>query len=510
MIRKNSLKYQFKKQLIISIGLLIIIFSFMLDRMFFSGIGASMHRSMLSMASHYALQVESNPDFQLPHDGEYSVFVGRKTIPKQIEAMFDVDLMKDYSFAVNDGGNLIKMFKPDHLSFLVIHPLKNSTEKLYLFYNEHFKTNTPPLLHSGKVFLPPPWGQRRFPTPWDKQGFPPPPSEPDFPLSWDKQGFPPLLSEPGFPLSWDKPKVGMPEKISLINVPTSIAFILLLAMLLVYWVIRRLISTVLTPLNELAVMAKKLDGNSPELSFKIMKNNTEIGAVAKILHQTMLRVQQYHQREKQFLQNASHELRTPIAVVSSALDIIELRASQGNVNILDQHANIRRANKNMAELTAALLLLSRKQSNNVYLQKVNLKQLSATLIEEHKYLLKGKNVGVELINIDSSEFELPIALCRIVLSNLIRNAFEHTLAGTVCVQVSNLSVLITNTSTGLSTDSQRFSANKVDDRQGFGIGLDIVRKIVKQQKWQLNLSSDLQNGNKVIICFDKSALTENS
>jgi len=223
------------------------------------------------------------------------------------------------------------------------------------------------------------------------------------------------------------------------------------------------------------------------------------------LHQSMSRIQQYHHREKQFLQNASHELRTPIAVVSSALDIIKLRTSQGKTNILDQHENIERANKNMAELTGALLLLSRKNSNAAYLEKVNLRELLSTLVKEHQYLLTGKNVGVELIHVDDEEYSLPLALCRIVLSNLIRNAFEHTSAGTVCVHVSKLTVLITNTSTGLTDDFQTTSEQSGNNRQGFGIGLDIVRKIVAQQAWHLNLSSSLQSGSKVVICFAKSS-----
>jgi len=457
MNSKNSLKYQFKKQLAISIALLIIIFAFMLVQIFSAGIGSSMHRSMLSMAKHYAQQIESNNDFQLPHDDEYSVFVGKGTLPEKVTTMFEIDLLEDYSFSVNDGGGLFKAFHPKIVSFLVVQPLQNSSDKLYLFYNN----------------------QREMP--------------------------PPALFNPRSPLPEGIPSPPRPDRRPLLNVPNSIAFFTLLAILLMYWIIRRLIRTVLTPLNELALMAKNLDENNPEQSFPVMENKTEIGEVAKTLHQSMSRIQQYHHREKQFLQNASHELRTPIAVVSSALDIIKLRTSQGKTNILDQHENIERANKNMAELTGALLLLSRKNSNAAYLEKVNLRELLSTLVKEHQYLLTGKNVGVELIHVDDEEYSLPLALCRIVLSNLIRNAFEHTSAGTVCVHVSKLTVLITNTSTGLTDDFQTTSEQSGNNRQGFGIGLDIVRKIVAQQAWHLNLSSSLQSGSKVVICFAKSS-----
>lgn len=439
MSNKNSLKHQFKKQLALSIGLLVIIFSFLLYKLFFIGIGTTMHRTMVAMASHYAKQVELNPGYQLPNGGDYSAYIGKANVPDEVRKLFDLDEMKAFDFKVNDGNQIIKFSHPEKIYFLLAHPIANTKDKLYLLYNEVAK----------------------------RRAIPPP-----------KHG--PML-----------------------NVPISIAIIILMAISLVYWVAHSLIRKVLNPINELAVMAKSLDENSPELSFEVMNDKTEIGVVANALHQTMGRIHQYHQREKQFLQNASHELRTPIAVVLSALDIIDLRVAQGNNNILDQHTNIRRANKNMAELTEALLLLSRKSNIQANVEVVNLGQLLVDIVDAHSYLLKGKSVDVELIVDESSLHDLPLALCRIVLSNLIRNAFEHTLSGTVCIQQNELSLVITNTSSGLTNDYQKVTERDLYQGQGFGIGLDIVKKIADQQKWQLQFSSSHSNGSQVKISFEQ-------
>ncbi|WP_426369383.1 histidine kinase dimerization/phospho-acceptor domain-containing protein [Pseudocolwellia sp. HL-MZ7] len=469
MKNKNSLQYQFKKQLALSIGLLVIVFSFLLYQIFLISIGSTMHRTMMSMAGHYAKQVERDANFVLPNDDTYSVYLGKENIPEDIATLFDFDTMKDYGFSVNDGGKVIKTSKADKVVFIVKHPIRNNSQRLYLLYDDSPKRRGPP----HKAGFAPPHGSDLPPPPRLErpEGAPP--------------HFGPELPKPG----------------PFLNVPISIVFVTLLAILLVYGVARRLIKTVLEPLSELTVMAKSLDENNPELSFEVVNNKTEIGEVAKTLHQTMDRIHQYHQREKQFLQNASHELRTPIAVVSSSLDIIDLRTSQGNTNIFDQHTNIRRANKNMAELTNALLLLSRKDGTNMGLDAVNLKQLSTIITDEHSYLLKGKNVNFKIRGDDDSSHELPKALCRIALSNLIRNAFEHTSAGIVNVEISGLSVLITNSSSGL-TDGYN-NAGDEQTCQGFGIGLDIVRKIVEQQGWQLALSSDKHKGSQVIISFEE-------
>lgn len=498
MSNKNSLKYQFNKQLVISIGLLVIIFSFLLDRIFSAGIDASMHRAMFSMANHYAKQVESNPDFVLPKMGEYSVVVGKQNLPRRIQALFPIETLDDYSFSVNSDANLIKMFKPERLSFLVVYPLKNNSKRLYLFYNNLPKKSMLPKRLDAQMPLHPPRKERLLAPPHpDGRAFPPPLRE--------RNGAPPgNVSGYDFEReNIEKRREARPQKRPELNVPISIAFIILLAILLIFGVIQRLINSVLKPLNELAIMAKSVDEKNPDLSFEIMKNKTEIGEVAKTLNQTMNRIHQYHQREKQFLQNASHELRTPIAVVGSALDIIDLRTSQGKTNIADQHMNIRRANKNMAELTEALLFLNRKSSRDVSCNALNLQQLSATLINEHKYLINGKDVQVELVDTECIDYQLPTALCRIVLSNLIRNAFEHTRAGIVKVEVSELTVVITNSNSG-ATKKVNISSGQGDTHShGFGIGLDIVGKIVEQQDWQFELSSDPQKGSKVVVCFDK-------
>jgi signal transduction histidine kinase len=437
---KTSLQYQFKKQLAFSIGLLVIVFFFLLYKLFFIGIGTTMHRNMISMASHYAKQVELNADYQLPSADEYSVYLGQDNMPSEIKMLFDVDELADFELAVNDGDQLTKLFRPEKVYFLLAYPIAYSNNKLYLLYHDVRRQNTTAPTTQGPI----------------------------------------------------------------LNIPISIALITLFAISLVYWVARGLINKVLNPLNELAVMAKSLDENKPELSFAVMEDSTEIGVVANTLHQTMGRIHQYHQREKQFLQNASHELRTPIAVVSSALDIIDLRTAQGNPKIIDQHINIRRANKNMAEVTEALLLLSRKNVAQTNRQIVDLEQLVATIIDEHRYLLKGKNIDVEYIVDECSSYELPLSLCRITLSNLIRNAFEHTLSGIVGVQLNKRTIAISNTGAGLTHDSQMIAERGISQGQGFGIGLDIVKKIVEQQRWTLQFLSNVNNDSQVVICFEQT------
>lgn len=431
---------------------------------------------MTSLAEHYGAQVVLDENFPLPKTGNYRAYVGIDNIPEETLELFRDELivnkgrgLKDHKMLINDGGDSPRSLfsPPKNVNFLIAQPLQNSKEKLYLIFND----------------------------------------------SPHKQIGP--AKNPGL----------------LLDVPRSILLITLLAIVLIYWVARRLINRVIKPLNELSAMANSLDESQPELSFDIMNDKTEIGQVATTLHQTMGRIHQYHQREKQFLQNTSHELRTPIAIVASALDIIDLRTAQQKPNMADQHQNIRRANKDMAQITEALLLLSRKNSDQISPEKVDMKQLILSTIEEHRYLLETKkdllkkqtaNEGENksesdneiTVEFDTNEYEsahylLPKSLCQIILNNLIRNAFEHTSKGTIRINLNKNCLTITNSSSStnniansnLTQSSQQESSRGLCNGQGFGIGLDIVRQIAEQQGWLFEISADNENENKVVIAF---------
>ncbi|MCL1127720.1 sensor histidine kinase [Shewanella surugensis] len=448
---KLSLRYQFKKQLLISLGILVLVFSLLLYKLFFIGIHSTTHRAMLSMAQYYAEQLNINTHYDIPTGGAFSGYLGKKALPDSITQLIGDKRLDDYELAIFDNAQTLTFKRPENIYFVLRFPIEAIAKPLYLVYHE----NPIHAIH---------------------------PSQRPAPLS----------------------------------VPRSIAIITLIAISIVYLIAKQLITQVLNPLNQLTHMTECLDESNPERRFTIMEDKSEIGVVANTLYQTMQRMHQYHQREKQFLQHASHELRTPIAVVRSALDIITLRSSLGRQDIDDQHINIRRANQIMTETTEAILFLNRNETATQYAISVDLKQMINTIIADHSYLLTKKSLDVEVI-FDSDNpvcYPLPESLCRITLSNLIRNAFEHTLSGSVSIYLKDKMISITNTDTHLHSSLNSNpdlplnhnvpmqTGQYTAQHQGFGMGLDIVDQIVKQQGWQLSSTSHPIIGNQVVLSFN--------
>ncbi len=202
---------------------------------------------------------------------------------------------------------------------------------------------------------------------------------------------------------------------------------------------------------------------------------TELNTLAAIINTSLSSVQQTLAREQQFLSHASHELRTPIAVIRANSELLgKLQEKQGTTEKQSAVlARIERAAKTMTNLTETLLWLSRDDTNLPASAKVNLAQIIEQLIGELDYLLKNKPIQLEVQTEPDSvnAAEIP---CRIVLANLIRNAFQHTSAGKVSIHQVKGSVIISNSNAGKTLDSAE---------QGFGLGLQLSKKLAERYGW---------------------------
>ncbi|MEM6999498.1 MAG: HAMP domain-containing sensor histidine kinase [Pseudomonadota bacterium] len=199
----------------------------------------------------------------------------------------------------------------------------------------------------------------------------------------------------------------------------------------------------------------------------------EVGMQLKDAFDTISRALE---RETEFVRNASHELRTPISIIRSNLDVLSIQAN-GNS---EPHARIQRATSKMQELVDALLWLSREDPKLMAREPVDVGATLQQTIEDHDALMRGKNLVVQ-DNRRSSVVELPPAALAIVLSNLIRNAFDHASTGSIRVQVNDDSVSI---------------ENQVDEVDGYtpvdGLGITLVRKIADRLGWRCSFQNGTQ------------------
>ena len=203
-------------------------------------------------------------------------------------------------------------------------------------------------------------------------------------------------------------------------------------------------------------------------------------------------------REKHFLTSLSHELRTPIAIISAALTLLN---SSKNINAKDKSKLIKlnNAHLKMKQLTQTLLQLWRsEQRPNVASAKVNgqyqiankvflLDELIEQAVTSCQQQFSRKNIQFVIEMDEHIRFYGQYELADILIHNLLRNACQYTADGKIKLVLKNKSLLVEN-----SIADNAISAINDDTTElnyGYGLGLFLAEKICQQCHWSLELSS---------------------
>ena len=262
---------------------------------------------------------------------------------------------------------------------------------------------------------------------------------------------------------------------------------ILATLLLMLLVAYQLSKNIIEPLNSLADFAKQNENKAIEIPDTLANRVDEVGDVARALNLSLHNIRKHQNREKQFLQNASHELRSPLATIGSALHVINLRQSKG-VNFESQLLQIKRCYQQMTQLTQALLWLS-KEEKSQQKSEFNVSELIEYHLTQLDHLISNKAIEV-VYKRDNILIEEARALMDVVVSNLIRNAFENSTGGKIILHHTDHCISISNP---IYQQSSSHTQN-----QGFGLGLLLVNKVAQKQNWQLNIhESDQQMDVKV-------------
>lgn len=234
--------------------------------------------------------------------------------------------------------------------------------------------------------------------------------------------------------------------------------------------------------------AERADEAIPDLRY------SEFDTLAKRLQSAFQQMREGVQREKLFLRHASHELRTPIAILASNVELMDRLTNRPDRSAAEQAAFQRqyRALEDVQLLIETLLWVNRQSEQAPQHKPVNLQGELEAIVSNYRYLLEGKAVTLVSTG-DQSVVTAPVAAVRIVLSNLVRNAFQHTLEGEVTIELAACQVTITNAGAASHT------AN-AEQPDGFGLGLDLVDLLCQRFAWSCD-SSDLAGGRRTVVRF---------
>lgn len=214
----------------------------------------------------------------------------------------------------------------------------------------------------------------------------------------------------------------------------------------------------------------------------------EVGMLAGTIEKTLERISAFVARERYFTDSASHELRTPITVITGALELLEESdLSAADVILVDR---VRRATLDMKTTVEMFLCLARETDDGLYDEQFLVMPLVSRAIDQQRHLLRGKSVDVDLDELAQPSVCGHPQAFSIAVSNLVRNAFEHTLdgQGPITILVKEHELLVTNQVSG-DADG-RHTPTEASSSRGYGLGLGIVQRLCERNGWSFSLHVD--------------------
>jgi signal transduction histidine kinase len=213
----------------------------------------------------------------------------------------------------------------------------------------------------------------------------------------------------------------------------------------------------------------------------------EVGVLAATIEKTLERISAFVARERYFTSSASHELRTPITVITGALELLEQsELSHSDAKALDR---VRRATLDMKTTIEMFLCLARETDDGLYQEQFLVAPLVSNAIELQRHLLSRKQVAVDIEHLaNPSVCGHPQAFA-IAVNNLVRNAFEHRLTGQgpITIRIDARELLVANQ---LSSTEQHSPTDA--SSHGYGLGLGIVERLCERNGWSFSLRADKQ------------------
>jgi signal transduction histidine kinase len=192
-------------------------------------------------------------------------------------------------------------------------------------------------------------------------------------------------------------------------------------------------------------------------------------------------VNQAYSNQKQFTENASHELQTPLAIIRSKLDLL-IDSSTLTEETAGLLADITEANDRLSQLNKNLLLLT-KIDNHQYPDRssVGLSEALEKLLA-HYQEYHGEDLPVIRKSIQPGiRVKANAVLIEILLSNLINNAFVHNIPnGYIHIQLNSRALMIENTGHPIKGETERlferFKKGR-EESKTTGLGLSLVQRI---------------------------------
>lgn len=333
-----------------------------------------------------------------------------------------------------------------------------------------------------------------------------------------RQGQFPLINKEGRSIGQLIVAISQQESYTVLKNLLFILCIFFPVILIVQYIIMQLAaSRAIAPVQRLIKTASGINESNIGTRLPLPQNEDEIYQLAITINDLLRRLEASITQQKQFIADASHEMRTPLSAIRGMLEVLTRKKRPAEQYEEKIHEVIAQTDR-LTQLYDELLHLSRLESGAVSVQKetVDLRQIFLLALDKWKEKLNDKNIHISIDIPANALIKADPFFTESIFDNLISNATKYCQAdGKISVQWSADSHTLTfeDNGPGLPSDQIPFlftrfyrgDPSRSSAIAGSGLGLAIVKKMAELQQIGITAESSEGMGLSIHLTFPDQA-----
>ena len=280
-------------------------------------------------------------------------------------------------------------------------------------------------------------------------------------------------------------------------------FVDVVGILLTYFVAGR----ALRPLTKLSAKMAQMDENNWNCAMTEPDTHDEIGQVSESFRHLMERLQDSFQAQKHFAANAAHELKTPMAVMKSAIQVLHLEEKPSAEEYEETLELCLETTEQLSQMVEELLVISNPKEEAK--EEISLKKMTEEIFQKYAGQIQEKDLVVWQQVQQDTWYTHPV-LMRFLLENLLSNAVKYNRQGgsirlTAEIKENQLHLEVADTGIGISPEHlphiftcfYRADPSRNKEIAGNGLGLSVVKTAVEKMQGEITVVSEEGKGT----CF---------
>ena len=271
----------------------------------------------------------------------------------------------------------------------------------------------------------------------------------------------------------------------------------------------------LTPLQKLTSEVSQIQAQNLSTQLPVPNSKDEIAQLTSSFNEMLTRLDNAFSTQKQFSANAAHELRTPLAVLQTNLEVFEKKQKPEMIEYRQLFTMIKEQTARLSQLVGTLLDMTNLKSVP-RTDQVSLEELVDEVFCDLDPIAEKAGISIHFNDSSNQDLHTDVTGSYVLLYravyNLVENAIKYNRPhGSVSVSVKQENgqamVLVTDTGIGISPENQKkifdpfFRVDKSRSRAmgGAGLGLALVDSIAKEHRGTVKVLESSSAGSTIVL-----------